>query len=314
MRGAGTIAVFALLALSSPVLAQGVSAIYGTEGDDVLVGTGGNDAIFGGGGNDQLDGAEGSDQLDGGAGADVLRGGGGLDSVIYGGAVAVKVTINGLADDGAVGEGDLVADDVEAIYTGDGADSLTGTQRDELLDGGAGDDDLEGGDGEDTLIGGAGDDRINAADGGVDVVDCGDGADTASVDDADRTSGCETLVKAATRRVAAKLTVAWGVADNRTRAVRFSATGIPEDAGVELRCAGRGCSFSRRDVAVKSGRADVLSVLRRVRLRRNAVLELRVTAPGAIGQVVRWTMRRGRVGPARRNLCLPVNSERAASC
>jgi hypothetical protein len=51
----------------------------------------------------------------------------------------------------------------------------------------------------------------------------------------------------------------------------------------------------------------------RRRLRPRAVIEIRITLPGAIGQVVRFTVRRGRT-PRRSNLCLPVGATRPARC
>jgi Ca2+-binding RTX toxin-like protein len=50
---------------------------------------------------------------------------------------------------------------------------------------GAGNDRIDGGFGEDDLFGGGGNDTISAADGRVDLVDCGEGDDTAYVDKLD---------------------------------------------------------------------------------------------------------------------------------
>ncbi len=73
-----------------------------------------------------------------------------------------------------------------------GADTLHGLAGDDLLVGGGGDDEIFGGPGKDKLLSGTGDDFVEAADGGRDYVDCGAGADTASVDDVDYVSGsCE---------------------------------------------------------------------------------------------------------------------------
>jgi Ca2+-binding RTX toxin-like protein len=49
----------------------------------------------------------------------------------------------------------------------------------------AGNDRIDGGFGEDHLFGGGGNDTISAADGRVDLVDCGEGDDTAYVDELD---------------------------------------------------------------------------------------------------------------------------------
>jgi Ca2+-binding RTX toxin-like protein len=103
-----------------------------------------------------------------------------------------------IADDGAVGEGDTVNDDVEIVLgskVGDtisaqwavcsdaaatptvkctlkgneGDDTLIGSSHNDLIDGGAGNDVIQGGLGDDTLIGGAGFDTVTYADRSVTV-------------------------------------------------------------------------------------------------------------------------------------------------
>jgi hypothetical protein len=83
-------------------------------------------------------------------------------------------------------------------------DTLTGTARDDSLDGRRGDDVLRGlggndllvgGAGRDRLYGGAGNDRLRARDSQRDVVDCGPGRDTATVDRKDVVTGCEHVTR-----------------------------------------------------------------------------------------------------------------------
>jgi hypothetical protein len=94
----------------------GDDALTGGDGNDVLEGGAGSDALVGGAGDDLLSGdgialaaGGGDDRLDGGPGADVLLGDGGLDLADYSSrTTAVSVTLDGVADDGAPGEGDDV--------------------------------------------------------------------------------------------------------------------------------------------------------------------------------------------------------------
>jgi hypothetical protein len=143
--------------------------MYLRDGDDAAFGGSGDDVVEGGSGDDTLNGGAGDDILDGETGADVHIGGPGCDEVTYR-FRDEPVTADldaATGDDGAAGEGDTIATDVEAIAGGSGDDTLTGNDgpnslrgddgRDRL-DGRGGADDLYGDRGDDTLDGGAGDD------------------------------------------------------------------------------------------------------------------------------------------------------------
>jgi Ca2+-binding RTX toxin-like protein len=183
----------------------GNDGISGDAGSDNLIGGGQDDAISDGPGNDLVSGGPGDDELDASgfdpdlgllpSGADRLSGGAGTDRVHYWPRVtAVSVILDGLADDGAVGEGDNVggpADDVENVDGGFGNDLLIGNGGRNAVDGQAGRDLILGLDGPDlitggadadVLTGGAGNDRFDAEDDVVDVVTGGTGVDQAAVD------------------------------------------------------------------------------------------------------------------------------------
>src|SRR5215216_7254342 len=91
--------------------------------------------LRGGDGSDNLSGNGGSDTLDGQLGADNLTGGDGtgIDRVIYPRFNAVTVTIDDVANDGELGEGDNVRSDNEQVEGSIAGDSLTGSDRDETL-------------------------------------------------------------------------------------------------------------------------------------------------------------------------------------
>lgn len=73
----------------------------------------------------------------------------------------------------------------DGLYGGDGSDTLYG---------GAGGDEIYGGDGADDVLAGIGDDFVETKDGAVDLVGCGPGRDSASVDPIDRVSlDCEAV-------------------------------------------------------------------------------------------------------------------------
>lgn len=147
-----------------------VNVRIGTFDDEVMDGTAFGDRLVGRGGRDLLEGDGGPDCLEGGTGADVLDG----------------------------GEGD------DRLSGGAGNDRLYGDAGNDRLEGGSGRDTLSGGPGDDLLIPGAGADRVaagtgndtvSARDGARDVIDCGPGRDTATVDRVDRVTGCETVTR-----------------------------------------------------------------------------------------------------------------------
>jgi Ca2+-binding RTX toxin-like protein len=160
--------------------------LWGGLGDDRLVGRSGTQELEGGQGADSLDGGLGEDTLEGGAGTDVIAGGPGNDIVAYTDHRApVKITFDGRANDGSVGENDWVRADVESVFSGRGPTTFIGdAHRNEFYGGderdfvaaGAGDDSIFAGGGPDVLSGGTGDDVLSGFF-GADVIRGGPGND-----------------------------------------------------------------------------------------------------------------------------------------
>jgi Ca2+-binding RTX toxin-like protein len=141
--------------------------LNGGAGDDTLNGSTAADTLSGGNGNDTIV---------PGTGADVIVGGAGTDTVSYVGATAAVTVI--LGADGAITSangagGDTSITTCENIIGGDGADTLTGNNLDNVITGGAGVDTMSGGAGNDTFIMAA-DATLN----GDDVIDGEAGEDT----------------------------------------------------------------------------------------------------------------------------------------
>ena len=104
--------------------------------------------LVGGPGPNTLIGGEGDDVLDGAGGTDVLIGGPGQDVADYSSHNArVALSLDGLANDGAAGEGENLGADIEDLRGGTGNDSLTADGGDNVLDGGRGSDVMLGGGG-----------------------------------------------------------------------------------------------------------------------------------------------------------------------
>jgi hemolysin type calcium-binding protein len=112
-----------------------------------------------------LAGGAGDDLLDPGKGeGDQLFGGADTDTVTYSARTApVSIDLDGVADDGEVGENDLIDTDVENLTGGTVNDRITGAAGANVLSGGAGNDMLDGGLGGDLLLGGSGTDIADYA-------------------------------------------------------------------------------------------------------------------------------------------------------
>jgi Ca2+-binding RTX toxin-like protein len=192
-----------------------IENVIGTIGDDLLRGNDRANTLDGRVGDDQLEGLTSNDVLRGGAGSDVLDGGPGIDTASFAGGPARQVTLDGLANDAAIGP--TIGPDVDNALTenviGSSSDDIiTGDDQRNVLEGGGGDDtirglggndDIAGDAGGDALSGDAGQDLLRANDGVRDQVSCGADLDNAQLDlkDADAnvkggaalpaSSGCE---------------------------------------------------------------------------------------------------------------------------
>ena len=139
--------------------------IVGNDVDNELFAGGGSDVIVGGGGNDDIY----PDYGDGAIGADYISGGIGIDRVFYvdhGTAHPIVADLDGATgDDGATGEGDTIASDMEALGGSDGNDWLVGNNAVNTIYGGGGDDIIVGYGDNDDLLGEAGNDYLFGGDG-----------------------------------------------------------------------------------------------------------------------------------------------------
>jgi Ca2+-binding RTX toxin-like protein len=158
---------------------DGVNVELGDGNDRLQHDVGG--AIQGGEGDDEILASHGTFLFTGGPGADRFEASGTqAASVLYDDHTdGVSVRLNGLADDGAPGEGDNVLGAVTGMRGGSGNDSLVAGPAGSGLFGAGGDDALVGSPERDSLSGGDGDDELSAGD-GTDYLDGGAGADLLS--------------------------------------------------------------------------------------------------------------------------------------
>jgi hypothetical protein len=106
----------------------------------------------------------------------------------------------------------------------------------------------------------------------------------------------------------------WYVTHRYTRNRRLLVRNVPAGGAVELRCHGHGCPSRRpRNVPVHSGHANVHRVLGNHHLRPGTWMDIRITAPGMVGKVLRLKVRRTDI-PSQRRLCLPIGATSATRC
>jgi streptogramin lyase len=125
-----------------------------------------------------------------------------------------------------------------------------------------------------------------------------------------------TLVTPPFPRVTTPVRSRFALLARSTRVRRLRVLRVPAGVTIQLRCRGRGCFKRVKQVRVRTAASSVdlrRRFLRRVRLRPRAVLEVRVLAPGSIGKVVRFRVRRTKL-PTRRVLCLPPGATRPTRC
>ncbi len=147
---------------------DGADIILGGLGDDIIHGEAGTDVLNGGAGADQLTGGDGNDQITFDSADILVDGGTGYDTGILQSASGETVTVN-LHDlnlervFSQAGNDTLNASELQQaanLQAGAGADTLTGSQHNDLLRGDDGNDVLTGGLGSDQLQGGQGNDTL----------------------------------------------------------------------------------------------------------------------------------------------------------
>jgi Ca2+-binding RTX toxin-like protein len=268
----------------------GIDQIAGGNGNDLLYGGPGPDTLSGGTDNDVLSGEEENDYLVGGPGADVQFGGTGQDTANYASSsVPVTVDLDGVADDGAVGENDRVGGDVERISGGSAGDTLAGNDLANVIRGGSGDDEIVGNGGGDELYGEYGVDTLRSADGAIDTVFCGPDTDSFQADGLDILSGCETNLSPAPAN-----------------------PGQPADPGQPAN-PGQPPQPAQAAAPVIAQRIGIAP--RRLRLSRRGVARLRLTCPPGAGQQCAGTLRlkRGRRTLAARRFSIAAGKSGSVS-
>ena len=123
-------------------------------------------------------------------------------------------------------------------------------------------------------------------------------------------------------RIDATVQNSWGRLGKNFFLLRLKVIGPPKGSAAQIRCNGRKCPFqSRRFTKLRKGDIVMYKLLkpskavkkknRHFRARQD--VQVRVTAPGYIGKVVKFKLKRGQhaVGKV---LCLPIGANKPSKC
>jgi hypothetical protein len=112
-------------------------------------------------------------------------------------------------------------------------------------------------------------------------------------------------------RVAARAQLRWRVRGKRIKLERMRLTRMPAGAEAELRCKGKRCPI-RRTRSFTPGKRGAIDVVKPLdidqrRFRAGQRLDLRISAPGHVGQVLRFNLERGEE-PKALPRCMPIGA------
>jgi hypothetical protein len=123
-------------------------------------------------------------------------------------------------------------------------------------------------------------------------------------------------------RIDATVQNSWGRLGRNFFLLRLKIIAPPKGSAAQIRCKGRKCPFqSRRFTKFKKGNIVMYKLLgprkavkkKNRHFRAKQVVQVRVTAPGYIGKVVKFKLKRG-TNPVGKVLCLPPGAAKPSKC
>jgi hypothetical protein len=116
-------------------------------------------------------------------------------------------------------------------------------------------------------------------------------------------------------KILSPITAHWDAdSEKGTRVTALLVKDVPAAGSVLVTCSGRGCPFRRLVPRVAHHRASATRRFGHHRLAPGVHVEVRITAPGSIGKVVRYAVRGGGRLPKSTQLCLPPGASRPTRC
>jgi len=115
-------------------------------------------------------------------------------------------------------------------------------------------------------------------------------------------------------RITAVVTNKWVARRRSTTVAQLRVRDAPVGATVRVLCRERKCRFRKHSVKTgKNGGATLTRLFKRRKVRVGTVIEVRITAPNAVGRVVRYTIRPRKL-PKVRSLCLAPGASKPGRC
>jgi hypothetical protein len=124
-------------------------------------------------------------------------------------------------------------------------------------------------------------------------------------------------IKAPFPQVIATATLATLFGDSYTKVKALKVADLEAGDTVAVTCTGKGCKRSMRSttaIKAKTRSLDLSKKIRGVHLKKGATIEVRISHPGFIARVIRFTIMRYHDLPGRTVLCQPPDASKPARC
>jgi streptogramin lyase len=108
-------------------------------------------------------------------------------------------------------------------------------------------------------------------------------------------------------------TYTWAFGKSFSEAQELTLTKLPARSKVAVICTGHGCPFAKRSFTPKNGKVALAPALAHRHLSAHAAIEIEITAPNDVGQVIIFTVRSAKP-PAVSARCLPPGTRTPSAC
>ena len=125
--------------------------------------------------------------------------------------------------------------------------------------------------------------------------------------------GTGTPVPTAPAKVTSLVSYQWVSTTHWTRNTKLTVRDVPSGGTVTVSCRGNGCYKKAKTATVRNGNSDLHRIIKSRHLGVGAVLDVKITAPGMVGKVVRFTMRKHNI-PTMQRYCLAEGARHSTRC